>query len=257
MGSDLKLEDFVQDLPRTRPLYLEDAYITSFNATVLRAELEGKRNVYLILDATAFHPKSGGQPSDTGILEGPDFKISVKKSMVLHGVIVHFGTAEGRLGERVLGKIDWKSRYLYMKRHTSGHLLDHCLEGATGTNVETTDSWLGEGCYVAYRGRAPSKEAVAQAIRIENELIPEGRIVQIEEITWEELLHRAPCAPNLQRLPSLEKYRIVTIEGFTPIPCAGTHLHNIREIGRIRLMTIEQFETDFRIYYDVAESLTV
>src|SRR4030042_7166154 len=88
-GSDLKLDDFVQDLPRTKPLYLEDAYITSFNAAVLRAELEGKRNVYLILDATAFHPKSGGQPSDTGILEGPDFKISVKKSMVLHGTIVH------------------------------------------------------------------------------------------------------------------------------------------------------------------------
>ncbi len=253
---NLRLDDLVQDLPRTRPLYLEDAYVTSFNATVLRAELEGKRNVYLVLDATAFHPKSGGQPSDTGILEGSDSRISVKKSMILNGVIVHFGAAEGHPGAQVLGTIEWKPRYLLMRRHTGGHLLDHCLERATGTNVETTDSWLGEGCYVAYRGVAPSEEVVVRAVKIENELIPRGGTVSVEEVGWEELRHRAPHAPNLQRLPSLEKYRIVTIEGLTSIPCAGTHLHNIKEIGEIRLKGIEQLEHDFRIYYDVVDSLT-
>jgi len=67
----------------------------------------------------------------------------------------------------------------------------------------------------------------------------------------------APNAPNLQRLPMLEKYRIVTIEGCLPIPCAGTHLRNIREIGKTRLNAVEQLETDFRIYYDVEESPTV
>jgi len=186
----LKLDDFTRDLPRTKPLYLEDAYLTTFDATVLRAELEAKRNVYLALDATAFHPKSGGQPSDTGVLTSLGFKVSVKKSIVLHDVIVHFGVAEGSLTALVSGTIDWGFRYLYMRRHTGGHLLDHCLGTTTGTNVETTDSWLGEECYVAYRGRAPSERAIAQAFEMENEIIPKGGAVRIEEISREELFQR-------------------------------------------------------------------
>jgi len=252
----LRLDDFIQDLPWTKLLYLENSYLTRFNATVLRAELEGRRSIYLVLDSTAFHPKSGGQPSDMGILTGPGFSVSVRKVMVLHNVVVHFGVAEGSLNAQVSGAIDWKTRFLYMRRHTAGHLLDHCLGTVTGTAVETSDSWLGEGCYVAYRGRAPPEHVITQAVELENRMIPRGGAVRIEEVSREELVRRAPNAPNLHRLPPLERYRVVTIEGCNPIPCAGTHLRDIREIGGIRLDTVEQLEMDFRIYYDVEGSPT-
>jgi len=247
----MRLEDLVQGLPATDRLYLADSYLKKFSAKVLRFEREGKNKIYLVLDATAFHPKSGGQPSDTGALSGPGFQVKVTKVMGFRDVVVHWGTVEGDVGDRVSGEIDWGPRYLYMRRHTGGHLLDHCLTKVLGTAVETTDSWLGEDCYVAYRGTAPSEDLVLTAVDMGNRLIPRGSPVIVEEVDHEGLLRRAPMAPNLLRLPKLERYRIVTIQGCEPIPCGGTHLRDIREIGSISLNKVEQRGQEFRVYYDV------
>src|SRR3954451_2912216 len=46
-------------------LYLRDAYLRSFRATVV-GETEGA----VALDQTAFYPTGGGQPHDTGTLDG-------------------------------------------------------------------------------------------------------------------------------------------------------------------------------------------
>jgi len=247
----MKLEDLVQGLPSTDRLYLRDSYLTRFSAKVLRAEREGKNKIYLVLDATAFHPKSGGQPSDTGTLSGPGFQVKVSKVMGFRDVVVHWGNVQGDVGGSVSGEIDWGPRYLFMRRHTAGHLLDHCLTEMLGDSVETTDSWLGEGCYVAYRGTASSKDMILKAVEMENKLIPLGGSVTVEEVDRDELLRRAPKAPNISRLPELQRYRIVTIQGCEPIPCGGTHLRDIREIGAVSLDKVEQRGQEFRVYYDV------
>jgi len=251
----MKLEDLTQGIPPTKRLYLQDSYLRKFSADVLRYEREGKNKVYLVLDATAFHPKSGGQPSDTGALSGPDLQVKVAKVMGFRDVVVHWGTVQGDVGVFVSGEIDWEPRYLYMRRHTAGHLLDHCLTEVLGAPVETTDSWLGEGCYVAYHGTAPSEDAVLEALKMENRLIPRGGSVIVEEVSRDELLRRAPKAPNLLRLPELERYRIVTIQGCESIPCGGTHLRDVREIGGVSLEKVEQRGLDFRVYYDVEKTV--
>lgn len=46
-------------------LYLTDAYLTTFTATV--TAVDGTR---VALDGTAFYPTGGGQPHDTGTLGG-------------------------------------------------------------------------------------------------------------------------------------------------------------------------------------------
>ena len=47
----------------TELLYLRDAYLQEFTATV--TEVDGPR---VALDRTAFYPMGGGQPHDTGML---------------------------------------------------------------------------------------------------------------------------------------------------------------------------------------------
>jgi misacylated tRNA(Ala) deacylase len=44
-----------------KPIYIEDSYIKSFDTLVSAVEGDG-----VILEATAFYPQSGGQPSDLG-----------------------------------------------------------------------------------------------------------------------------------------------------------------------------------------------
>ena len=51
----------------TRKLYYEDAFLRSFDATVLSCE-ESKGGFAVVLDATAFYPEGGGQACDLGTL---------------------------------------------------------------------------------------------------------------------------------------------------------------------------------------------
>ncbi len=226
----MKLEEFVRGVKQTVLLYLSDSYVTEFQATVLRSHLEDKKSIYVILDKTAFHPKGGGQPTDVGSITAVGFKMDVKKAMLVNGVAVHWGKpVEGVVKDgTVSAKIDWTARYQYMRRHTAGHLLDHCLSVLNGRPVETLDSWLGDPCYVAYNGEPPSLDVLKAAELMENQMISKGGKVSIEEVSVKELAERASNAPNMHRLPPMERYRIVTIEGCEPIPCAGTHLKDIR-----------------------------
>ena len=49
----------------TERLYYDDAYLTAFDAIVLRCQAQdGQHRV--LLNQTAFYPTSGGQPHDTG-----------------------------------------------------------------------------------------------------------------------------------------------------------------------------------------------
>ncbi len=249
----MKLSDIVKGLKPTERLYLTDSYATTFPGHLLRAEWDGKKNVYLVLDATLFHPKGGGQPTDTGRISNQHYAVDVKKALFAKGVIVHWGRLlRGTVGDGpVLGEIEWIKRYQYMRRHTAGHLLDHCLTTITGTPVETTESWLDAPCYVGYAGHPPSPSRVADAERLANEMITQNAPVTIAYLSYQDLLHVAPHAPNIYRLPNLEAYRVVTIEGCTPIPCAGTHLRTIREIGHVTIDKVESAGATYRMYYDV------
>ncbi|MEM2904117.1 MAG: alanyl-tRNA editing protein [Candidatus Bathyarchaeia archaeon] len=240
-------------MPSTRLLYWEDSYLRGFKGLILKAEPDEKRFYYLVLDRTAFHPKIGGQPSDRGVIQAPGFRLEVRKVMQVKDVLVHWGRAAegGPPAGQVQGEIDWAWRYLLMRRHTAGHLLDHCLGVAVGRNMETLGSWLGEGCYVEYRGALPHTSLLREAEELERRMIAEGAEVTAELISKEELLKRAPEAPNIYRLPPLETYRIVTIRGCLPIPCSGTHLKNISEIGGFHIGTAKPVQEGFRVYYDV------
>jgi len=251
----VELSELVEGLEKTCLLYWSDSYLKTFQAKVIRLEPDKKHYVYIVLDRTIFHPKSGGQPSDRGLITGSDFKVEVNKAMLVNNVIVHWGKIlEGEAeGGDVEGEIDWSWRYPLMRRHTAGHLYDHCLRQVTGKQVETTDSWLGDPCYVGYRGKKPSIEELRGAEDLENKMIGRGAIVKSGTISYEELLQIAPEAPNIYRLPKLDFFRIVTIEGCEPIPCGGTHLRDINEIGLFKMKDVLEKEDGFMVYYDVED----
>jgi Ser-tRNA(Ala) deacylase AlaX len=96
-------------------LYLRDAYLTEFDATV--TAVDGAR---VALDRTAFYPTGGGQPHDTGRL-GESRVVEVRKDgdEVWH-------TLEGpvpAVGDAVHGQIDWDRRHQLMRTHTALHVL--------------------------------------------------------------------------------------------------------------------------------------
>ena len=241
-------------LSQTVPMYWQDSYLSSHSSRVVRAVHDEKRYWYVVLDATIFHPKGGGQPSDRGLLEGQSFKMEVRKAMLAgKGVIVHWGKiTEGTPHQGPVGaKIDWEWRFLMMRRHSAAHLLDHSLEQVIGATAEALDSWLGDPCYVAYGGQPPSDEQLREIEMAENRTISRGATVTAREVGAEELKREITVSLDLGRLPNPERVRLVTIEGCRPIACGGTHLRNVSEAKGIRLGKIETVAEGFQLHYDV------
>jgi alanyl-tRNA synthetase len=245
------LAKFVLEIAPTVCVYLEDSYSESTDCNVLRIAQE-KKSAYLVLDRTIFHPRSGGQPSDGGTIEGSSFRVDVKRAMNQSGIIVHFGKVEGKLETGpATCKIDWTNRFLLMRRHTAAHLLDHCLATLTGLRVETTDSWLGDDPYVGYGGPAPSNLDLKRLEELGNGFIHQGLNVEIKTMDRSDAERLIADAPNLARLPKSERLRIVTIQGQLPIPCGGTHVRTVKEIGAIEVRRTEPAEAGFRLHFEV------
>jgi alanyl-tRNA synthetase len=245
------LAKFVQSIPPTVRVYLEDSYSQSDSGVVLRV-VEEKNSAYLALDRTIFHPRSGGQPSDQGTIEGSSFRVDVKRAMLQAGVIIHFGKLKGKSDTGpVTCKIDWPNRFLLMKRHTAAHLLDYCLATVTNSRVETTDSWLGDDSYVGYGGPVPLHLDVERIQELANSFIRQGLNVEIKTLDRSAAEQLIGDAPNLARLPKSEQLRIVTIEGQLPIPCGGTHVRNLREVGALEVKRAEPAEAGFRLHFEV------
>lgn len=245
----MNFEQIIQGLPETELAYLADPYLKECHARILRAVKEGG-SYYVVLDKTIFHPKSGGQPSDTGIIIHPEFQLKVKKSFRVGRHIILWGKSESQPKETdVLQKIDWGTRYLYMRRHAAAHLFDAALEKVKGEASNPKDSWLGDECYVGYSGEVPGEGEVKRVVEFMQNCIKENlslssRIVSKEEVKEERELWR-------KVIQNLDMIRLVQIDNFRPVPCGGTHVESLGEIGSIQLRKILKTEDGFRIYYDV------
>jgi len=249
----MKLEDLTRDMAATQLFYLNDSYLKETTCKILKVQPDDRKSAYLVLDRSIFHPKSGGQPSDKGRILAEAVVFDVRKVMLTRSVAVHWGKYVQGTPQIGLARmeIEWDPRYRCMRKHTAAHLFDHCLATVLGTRVETTDSWIGDGSYIGYRGELPLMEKLRAAEVMENQLIAKGGRVTSQVMTREEALLSSSDAPNLTRLPNGTHLRVVTIEGCHGIPCGGTHLKDIREIEQFNLKTPEALSGRFRVHFDV------
>ena len=192
----------------TRKLYYEDAYLKEAKAKVLEI-----RDKALLLDQTIFYPTGGGQPHDRGTISGVEV-LDVYKDDAGNVWHVVAEPEKFKVGEEVELKIDWDYRYRLMRIHTAMHLLEHVL------NEVLPGEWqlYGSGMSVE-KGRYDIlyPENVNQykekMIELFNRLVDEGGEVKI---WWE------------------GEKRLTQIRDFEVIPCGGTHVKDIREIGHLK-----------------------
>jgi alanyl-tRNA synthetase len=253
----LQLAEIAAGQIETELVYLREMNSRKLEVKVLKIVPEKRTHAYLILDRTIFHPKGGGQPSDRGIIRAPGYEVAVKKAIYHNGVVVHWGKLN--LGSPSEGdatcEIDWEYRHLVMRRHTSAHLLDHCLAEVTSRRVETTESWLDDPCYVGYAGSPPDAQTLRKTEGLANRMIEPGGEVRIEFLKRDVAKTFLQNAPNYERLPDLPEIRTVTIKGCEPIPCGGTHVSDLTEIGKISVVRAEQMPNEsFRLHFSVGAS---
>ena len=254
----MNLADLVRGMLSTRLLYQNDSYLKKSSCDILRVEPDDRKATYVIADQSIFHPKSGGQPSDTGNIVSHGFVFNVKRVMFAGGIVVHWGkNVQGEIGPGPANlEIEWELRYRFMRKHTAAHLFDNCLSETLGRRTEAVDSWVGDDSYVGYRGPCPPMDQLCSAEEMANTSINEEASVTARVIPREEVQNLKCDIPDFDRLPKDRDLRVVTIKGFQGIPCGGTHVNNLKEIGSFKLVSAQPLDGGFKVSFDIAPKMS-
>jgi misacylated tRNA(Ala) deacylase len=216
----------------TELLYLRDAYLRQFDATVV-----DRRDGAIALDRTAFYPTGGGQPHDIGSLAG-GLVTDVRKEgeLVWHSIAGELP----EIGATVAGLIDWERRHALMRTHSALHVLCGVIWNewrvpVTGGNMEP----------------------LSARMDFEFDPLPEGFGSRVEELVNTELAADRPI--EIEFLPhdmaladedlirtkvnlipvSVSEIRVVDIVGLDKQADGGTHVRSTGEVGRIRVTKTE------------------
>lgn len=216
----------------TEKLYFTDSSLLQFQAKVIFVEsLDGADRV--ALDQTAFYPTGGGQPNDTGKINGADVVDVIEDD---DGTIFHIIKQSGRLlvGQSVEASVDKERRLDHLQQHSGQHILSQAFIQAC--HAETRSFHLGaQTSTIDVEMQTPTDEAMRQAEEIANAIIFDNRPMRVH------LLDEAGAVRLPLRKDSAIKgvIRVIEVEDFDWSPCGGTHA---RQTGQIGLIAIQSFE---------------
>lgn len=222
----------------TELLYNIDPYLKEFEAVILEVLPYGDK-FGLVLDRTAFYPEGGGQPSDTGCLDG----LRVLQVLEKDGRILHI-TEEKPGTKEVRGVIDWQRRFDHMQQHTGQHILSECFERLYGGH---TDSFhMGRDIVsIEISIDSFSAEAAAEIENMANGVIYSNLPVTARIVAKEEL-----SSLPLRKMPKVtENIRIVEVDKFDYSPCGGTHVGATGEVGVIKIKSWEKCKGGIRFVF--------
>ncbi len=229
-------------MPPTERLYYQDSHLIEFEARVIANSERVSGWTAVTLDRTAFYPTGGGQPSDTGTLNGLRVVecIDDEEDGVWHVI-------QGRapeVGTIVRGRVDWLRRLDHMQQHTGQHIFSQAfvkLFNAPTRSFRVLD----ESCEIDVDLDNPTNETIERAVELANNVIWENRVITIKQVTSQEA-SQLPLRKESAREGDL---RLIEIEGFDLTPCGGTHAYQTGEVGMIAVRSWERAKGLARIEF--------
>lgn len=194
----------------TRKVFWEDPYLTRLEARV--SSVDGHD---VTLDQTIFYALSGGQESDAGTIASRRVVAARKQD---REIVYTLETTDGLLpGDRVDIEIDWHRRYRLMRLHFAAEIV---LE-------------------LAYR-ELGSIEKIGAHIAEDKARIdfawPENLSALLPELTRKALAIIESDQEVISAFSDeASERRYWKLREFAPVPCGGTHLRRVGEVGGIVL----------------------
>lgn len=220
----------------TEQLYLKDAYLRGFEAKITAVDGNDRR---VALDRTAFYATGGGQPNDTGTLDGfPVVDVRKSGEDVWHTLGGEVPLPE--VGAVVRGELDWERRHRLMRTHTALHILCGVIWNEWATAVT-----------------GGNMEPLSARMDFEFDPLPEGFGSTVEKLVNAEIVADRPiqisfvprCAAVLDAdlirtkvnlIPeSIEEIRVVDIVGLDKQADGGTHVLSTHEVGVVKVAKTE------------------
>lgn len=239
---------------KTELLYLSDFTLVECEAKVMNVTRAENGKTIVVLDQTAFYPQGGGQPYDKGTIESVAAKFVVDEVRFMDGIVHHIGNFEhGALaaGETVKCSVDKERRQLHTRLHSAGHVVDMAVDALGLEWIPGKGYHFPDGPYVEYEGNAPESEREAIKAKIEeqvNAFIRQGRDTSLQFMNRQQM--KAVCRHVPDYIPENKPSRVVLYGDFG-VPCGGTHVTNLSQIGKIVIRKIKQDGSKVKVAYAV------
>ncbi|MCX6066763.1 MAG: alanyl-tRNA editing protein [Chloroflexi bacterium] len=194
----------------TRKVFWENPYLTELDATVISVNADD-----ILLDQTIFYAQSGGQESDHGTINNYHVTQARKDGQeIIYTVESGHGL---RPGDRAKMVIDWERRYQLMRLHFAAEVILELtyqkLEGIEkiGAHIAQDKARIDFKWHENISSIFPALEKEARQLIESNQ--------EIESTFSDEASEK----------------RYWKVQGFSQVPCGGTHLKRTGEIGEIAL----------------------
>ncbi len=220
----------------TDRLYYADSYTTRFEAAVVEQTThEGKPA--LILNQTYFYPSSGGQPNDTGTINGLsviDVVVRDEDAEILH---ILDAPTPSLVEQTVTCEVNWARRFDHMQQHTGQHILTQAfIQTASAKTIGFHLSPENITIDLDVNGLIDQQIEIAE--KLANEVIQADKTVTatLRQMDDQDGL-------RMRKMPKhivTDGLRVVEIEGFDTTACGGTHVARTGEIGLLKVIKLEK-----------------
>lgn len=235
---------------KTDPVYLLAEQPLEIRASLIAIN-QDQKGFFLVFDRSVFYPQGGGQASDRGKIafdSGESF--DVHHAITFENQIRHYVMGDVNdlpLGTSVFMSVDKELRSLNTRCHSAGHLLSHVFESLNPQTKAVKGHHFPGECYIEFiKGIDISpdliklNEAIAENIR--NDLKSETRFVDSSQIKSLDLPYSVPEDKAL---------RVHEITTFKPIPCGGTHVRSLLELGSVNVSKIKVKGGTIKVSYSL------
>ena len=219
--------------------YYQDSMMKEFTADVVTTGTD-ENGPYVVLSNTAFYPTGGGQPNDTGWLNGIEV-INVEK---VDEEIRHYIKEDVAINGTVEGKLNWVRRFDHMQQHTGQHILTAAFVELF--DYQTVSFHLGsELVAIDLNVAEVTAEQLAAAEKRANDIVLENRPIETTWVTKDELAQY-----NLRKDVTVdEDIRLVIIPDYDYNGCGGTHPTSTGQVQMIKIMEIEKMKSNIRVHF--------
>lgn len=227
----------VEKIPSTQLLFYEDQDLFEFNAKILKIF----DNKYLVLDKTAFYPRSGGQENDMGFIGGFEVQDVEKYGLVVLHKMNNHNLYEG---QNVRCRVDDHRRAILSRHHTATHLVN-------GASQKILGSWVWQNS--AYKGIDRARLDITHYAQLTEE-----ELESIETLANSAIYMNLPVTKEiLSRSNAEQKYgfrlyqggvvpsreiRVLNISGWDVEACGGIHTPRTGDVGLIKIIKSERIQ---------------
>lgn len=225
-------EKEVEGMEETSVLFYDDVY--EFEAKVLKIIGD-----FVVLDKTAFYPRSGGQENDIGTINDRKvFNVEKVDKIIVHQV----DGIDFMVGKTVKCIVEKERRRQLMQHHTTTHIIntaarivlgDHVWQG--GSKKDVDKAHLDISHYESLSdGQVDKIQKKANSIVKKNYKIIKEVISRPEaERKYGFRIYQGAAVPS-------KVLRIISIDDIEHEACGGTHLDRTKDVGKIVILKTEK-----------------